>query len=133
MGEKEEAPKVSREVLSFPINPEFRGSCVEEAFLSLSSASLTPSCYWFSDHLTLDRLSQPMGQLEKALEMAQMCPHAHTGAELRTGSEGGISKRYIRESRKPCVGRGYFVVIKVSYLEFLPGTLVNPLELHPLF
>lgn len=92
---------MSREVFSCPVNPEFGESCVGEAFLSLSSASLTPSCHCFSGHLTLDRPS--LGQLEKALEMTQMCSHAHPGAELRTGSEAGVNKRRIRESRKPCV------------------------------
>lgn len=92
---------MSREVLFFPINPEFGESCIDEAFLSLCSASLTPSCHWFSGHLSFDRLSQPMGWLEKALDKAHMCSHAHTGAELRTGSEVGVNKRCIRESRKP--------------------------------
>ena len=59
MGGQEEAPKVSREVLFFPVNPEFGESCIDEAFLSLCSASLTPSCHWFSGHLSLDRLINP--------------------------------------------------------------------------
>lgn len=99
--ERKRHPKCLERFYFFPINPEFGEFCVDEAFLSLSSASLTPSCHWFSGHLSLDRLSQPTGQLEKALDMAQMCSHAHTGAELRTGSEVGVNKRYIRESRKP--------------------------------
>lgn len=83
---------MSREVLSCPINPEFEESCVGEAFLSLSLASLTPSCHWFSGHLTVDRPSEPTRQLEKALKMTQMCSHAHTGLNSGLEVRQGLTK-----------------------------------------
>lgn len=82
--------------LCFPINLEFREPCVGEA-------SLTPQLPLLSGRVTCKRLSQRKGQLEKAMEMTQMCSRAQKRLSAGLGLEIEVNKRGRKGSGKQWV------------------------------